>query len=59
VELVDRDFLTGGLRVTSYARPGKLFTAHEGIFISQEGILKAESLARITQRVCSILGQQA
>ena len=55
VELTDRDFLSGGLRVTSYARPGKLFTAHEGLFISEEGILMPVVLQRITDRICSML----
>jgi mRNA interferase MazF len=55
VELTDRDFLSGGLRVTSYARPGKLFTAHEGLFISEVGILMPVVLQRITDRICSML----
>ena len=58
VELGDRDFSTGGLRMTSYARPGKLFTAHEGIFVSEEGILRPEALQRITDRICSLLDGQ-
>ena len=55
VELTDRDFISGGLRVTSYARPGKLFTAHEGLFISEEGTLMPEVLQRIIDRICSSL----
>jgi len=54
VELTDRDFLSGGLRVISYARPGKLFTAYEGLFISEEGILMPEVLQRITDQICSM-----
>ncbi|MEW6037437.1 MAG: MazF family transcriptional regulator [Pseudomonadota bacterium] len=32
VEIAGEDFLEGGLRVVSYARPGKLFTAHHRFF---------------------------
>lgn len=31
VTLTDKDFKSGSLRVTSYARPGKLFTANESL----------------------------
>jgi mRNA interferase MazF len=31
VELVDDNFATGSLRVASVARPGKLFTASQGL----------------------------
>lgn len=42
--LADRDCATGSLRVASYARPGKLFTAHQVIDLPQvvqEALLKA------------------
>ena len=32
VELNNADFAEGGLQRVSYARPGKLFTAHETLF---------------------------
>jgi mRNA interferase MazF len=56
VELVTSDFISGGLRLTSYARPGKLFTGHQDIFLSEEGRLTPEALQRITSKVCSLLG---
>ena len=31
VELTDHDFQKGSLRVTSFARPGKLFTANKSL----------------------------
>jgi mRNA interferase MazF len=31
VELRDTDFVSGDLRVTSFARPAKLFTAHKSL----------------------------
>jgi hypothetical protein len=42
--LSDGDFVDGSLRKTSYARPGKLFTANRHIVVAQVGTLKPESL---------------
>jgi mRNA interferase MazF len=39
VEIAGEDFLEGGLRVDSYARPGKLFIAHHRLFHDSIGIL--------------------
>jgi mRNA interferase MazF len=33
------DFASGGLRVASFARPGKLFTAHAGLLVRSVGVL--------------------
>ena len=46
VELTDNDFVQGGLRIISYARPAKLFTAHESLFVSEAGVLRAGSLKK-------------
>ena len=40
VELASAAFAVGGLRRTSYARPGKLFTANESLFHSIAGKLE-------------------
>jgi len=40
IELRDDSFQTGSLRVVSYARPGKLFTANESLIVAQVGVLK-------------------
>ena len=37
VELGTVDFAKGSLRVTSYARPGKLFTANRDLIASEVG----------------------
>jgi len=55
VELTDTDFAKGSLRLVSYARPGKLFTAHESLFVAEAGVLNAESLKRITDEVVSVI----
>lgn len=55
VELTDSDFEQGSLRLISYARPAKLFTAHESLFVSEVGLLTPEALKRITNEVVSVI----
>jgi len=55
VELANDDFQHGSLRLVSYARPAKLFTAHASLFVSEEGVLNAESLKRITDEVVALI----
>jgi mRNA interferase MazF len=55
VQLADSDFRTGSLRVTSYARPLKLFTAHYTLIAIDIGILQEASLKRITDVVVNLL----
>ena len=59
VEIKDSDFERGSLRLTSYARPAKLFTAHESLFLSGAGVLKSESLKRITDEVVRVIHRSA
>jgi mRNA interferase MazF len=49
------DFARGSLRLTSYARPGKLFTANESLLVSEVGTLLPASRARITDAVIALL----
>lgn len=55
ITLVDASFVTGSLRVTSYARPGKLFTANRNLMVAQVGSLKAKPFRQIIEAVVSIL----
>ena len=55
VELTDADFDTGSLRVTSYARPGKLFTASGSLMVSEAGNLSQVTLQSIVQAVIDLL----
>jgi mRNA interferase MazF len=55
VQLSDLDFRTGSLRVTSYARPVKLFTAHRTLIAAEVGILHEASLKKITDVVVQLL----
>jgi mRNA interferase MazF len=55
VRLDDPDFATGGLKAASYARPGKLFTAHEGLIAGSVGKLRDESLRRVVDAIVTLL----
>lgn len=54
VSLENSDFASGGLRVLSFARPGKLFTAHSGLLRSV-GVLDPAALTRILDAVVGLL----
>lgn len=55
IELTDESFSFGSLRITSYARPGKLFTANRNLMVTQVGSLKKESFKKIVEAVVDIL----
>jgi mRNA interferase MazF len=55
IVLADDSFRTGSLRVTSYARPGKLFTANRTLMTTEAGNLKDEVLKNIVDAIISIL----
>lgn len=49
------DFASGGLSVASFARPGKLFTAHAGLIYRSVGILTPAAFARLRAAVVAVL----
>ena len=55
ISLADDDFATGSLRVASYARPGKLFTAHRRLMVTRVGQLKPQPLQNIVDVIIQIL----
>lgn len=55
VPLDNADFQVGSLRVKSYARPGKLFTANHQLFVSEAGQLTATSFERVLGAVVALL----
>lgn len=48
-------FESGGLQRTSYARPGKLFTANDSLIVREAGRLKPDFHKRIIGAVVSLL----
>jgi mRNA interferase MazF len=55
IELLDTSFATGSLLVTSYARPGKLFTANQSLMVGEVGSLKADPFKKIVEAIVNIL----
>ena len=55
IRLEDTGFSTGSLRVLSYARPGKLFTANRDLIVSEVATLKSQSLKQVVDAVMAIL----
>ena len=55
IKLEDVSFATGSLRVTSYARAGKLFSANRALIVAQVAALKPEWLAQIVDAVVNLL----
>ena len=55
IELTIAAFATGSLRVVSFARPAKLFTANQNLITSQVGNLKPDALRSIAKAVASIV----
>lgn len=55
IQIVAADFAQGSLRATSYARPGKLFTAHTSLLAGQIGELHTASFAVIRDAVVRLI----
>lgn len=55
VQLGSADFAIGSLQVTSYARPGKLFTANISLIASEIGTLAPAAIERVLQAVVGLL----
>ena len=55
IELNNTAFASGSLRVISYARPAKLFTASQSLITSQVGNLNPDTLQRIARAVANIV----
>ena len=55
VALSDSDFVSGSLQRTSYARPGKLFSANSSIMVRIAGELKQQKLTSIIDSVIAVL----
>lgn len=55
IELDNGAFASGSLRVISYARPAKLFTANQNLITLQVGNLKPAALRSIAKAVANIV----
>ena len=55
IQLEDEDFDSGSLHLTSYARPGKIFTANKSLMVTQVGKLKDDSFRKVADAVIHLL----
>lgn len=55
IEITDADFEGGSLKLVSYARPGKLFTANEELIESRVGVLKRDVFEQIIGSTIKLL----
>jgi mRNA interferase MazF len=55
IELAIADFSSGSLQRVSYARPAKLFTAHQSLFSGIAGSLNPDALDRVRNAVVALL----
>ncbi len=58
VILKDDDFERGSLELTSFARPGKLFTGSSRLIVAEVGVLRAAVTKRIVHAVIDILSAE-
>jgi mRNA interferase MazF len=55
ITLTDKDFKSGSLRVVSYARPGKLFTANESLIAETVGVLRKAATNQVIDAIVTLL----
>ena len=56
IRLTDADFQTGSLRAISFARPAKLFTAHQSLIVPADvGTLREPSFNQITEAIIRLI----
>ena len=53
--LQDGGFESGSLRIDSYVRPGKLFTAYQTLMVSESGRLKEATFQQIVDAIVALL----
>ena len=58
VSLDAADFASGGLELTSYVRPGKIFTANEGLMIEAvRAVARGDKLRVVLEAVAGLFVQ--
>lgn len=55
VAIGESDLVSGSLRVESFARPGKLFTANETLVSSTVAVLAPAAVSRVIEAVVEVL----
>src|SRR3989338_5731251 len=55
VELKDKDFQECKLKIMSYVRPRKIFTADLGLILYRAGKVKKEKIAEVEDAICKVV----
>ena len=55
IELKDKDFQEGKLKINSYVRPRKIFTADLGLILYRAGRIKKEKITEVEDAICRII----
>lgn len=55
IQISDTHFSSGGLRKTSFVRPGKLFTANASLMVEEVGTLTSDAQRRVVQAVVALV----
>jgi mRNA interferase MazF len=55
IALANSDMSSGSLRVSSFVRPGKLFTANQGLMVREIGMLRPQPFAAIVDSVVAVI----
>ena len=55
VEINTSDFKTGGLSLTSYIRPSRIFTAEKAIILYKVGTVQGNKLNEVREKLKSLL----
>ena len=55
ISITDECFAQGSLRITSFARPGKLFTASSGLMLNEAGMLRGNAARQIIAAIIKML----
>jgi mRNA interferase MazF len=57
VPLTDQDFVEGGLRLRSFVRPGKLFTANEQLITREVGVLTDVKREEVVRALTALINE--
>ncbi|MBI4170602.1 MAG: type II toxin-antitoxin system PemK/MazF family toxin [Candidatus Aenigmarchaeota archaeon] len=55
IELRYKDFREGKLKITSYVRPRKIFTADLGLILYRAGKIKKEKITEVENSICRVI----
>ena len=58
VNITDRDFESGGLKIESFIRPDRIFTADKSLILYKAGRLKLEKINEVEDTLVKIIKKQ-